>query len=85
MFQSAIIRMYGKRLKGGAGYSINRNGHMLQGYTRTSVDVADVPVNVPTFDPAVDEMARLINKSITSNDLVYYLESHKTKHGNPLH
>jgi hypothetical protein len=33
-FNNAIIRMCGKRVEGGAGYFINRNDHMLQGYVR---------------------------------------------------
>lgn len=44
VFNTAIIRICGKRLEGGAGYYINRNDHMLQVYVRTSVDVA-VPVD----------------------------------------
>jgi hypothetical protein len=34
--------MCGKRVERGAGYYINRNDHMLQGYIRTSVDVVDM-------------------------------------------
>jgi hypothetical protein len=30
--------MCGKRVEGGAGYYINRDDHMLQGYIRASVD-----------------------------------------------
>jgi hypothetical protein len=52
-FNDDIIRMCGKHVDGGAGYFINRNDHMLQGYVRIVdpvVDIADV------VEPAVDAM-----------------------------
>ena len=54
-FTNAIIRMCGKRVDGSAGYFINRNDHMLQGYVRIVNAVIGI---VPTVDvaPAVDAM-----------------------------
>jgi len=46
MFSAAIVRMCGKRVDGGAGYYVNRNDHMLQGYVK-KVDA------VPTVVDAV--------------------------------
>jgi hypothetical protein len=58
-FNNAIIRMCGKRVDGSAGYFINRNDHMLQGYVRIVDAVADVvaETEVEHVAPAVNAMA----------------------------
>jgi len=52
-FNNAIIRMCGKRVDGSAGYFINRNDHMLQGYVRIVDPVFDI---TDVVEPAVDAM-----------------------------
>jgi hypothetical protein len=42
-FTAAIVRICGKRVNGGAGYYVNRNDHMLQGYVK-NVDAAPAVV-----------------------------------------
>ena len=56
-FYNAIIRMCGKRVDGSAGYFINRNDHMLQGYVRIVDSVTDATATVvEQTAPAVDAM-----------------------------
>ena len=51
-FTTAMIRLCGKRVDGRAGYFVNRNDHMLQGYVRI-VEPVDVVSDV-SDDVSVD-------------------------------